>query len=146
MFGSCAMQLRQTRGVFGKGCFVQYHLSEHARSDHIVKPECLFWISGPVAGHQFLMASDSVMSLDHCRVGFQSIRSISLSDGAAMIRVSLVVGPVTTGKEAVSRHVSLNFGNSSFGLLKTFGNRRIEFGQIRVSFTVSTRTGTSVRH
>ena len=140
------MQLRETRGVFAKGCFVQYHLPEHARSDHIVKPECLFWISGPVASHQFLTASDMVMSFDHCRVGFQSIRLISLSDGAAMVRVSLGVGPVTTGKNTVSRHWSLNFGSSSSGLLKTFGNRRIEFGQITVSFTVWTRTGISVRH
>ncbi len=59
------MQLRETRGVFAKGCFVQYHLPEHARSDRIVKPECLFWISGPVAGYQFLTASDMVMSFDH---------------------------------------------------------------------------------
>ena len=55
------MQLRETREEFTEGCFAQYHLPEHARSDHIVKPECLFWISGPVAGHQFLTASDSVI-------------------------------------------------------------------------------------
>ena len=48
MFGSPAMQLRETREKFAKGCFVQYHLPEHARSDHIVKPDCLVWISGSV--------------------------------------------------------------------------------------------------
>ena len=145
MFGSPAMQLRETREDLPKAVSRNI-MPEHARSDHIVKPECLVWISGPVAGHQFLTVSDSAMSFDHGRVGFQSIRPISLSDGAAMVRVSLVVGPVTTGKEAVARHLALNFGSSSFGLLKTFGNRRIEFGQIRVSFTVLARTGMSVRH
>ena len=65
MFGSPAMQLRETRGVFAKGCFVQYHLPEHARSDHIVKPTCLFWISGPVADHQSLTVSDIVIRSLH---------------------------------------------------------------------------------
>ena len=74
------------------------HLLEHARSDHILKPERLFRTAGPVADHDALTVPDIVIRSPWD--GFQSIRPVRFSDCAATVRAGVAVCPVTVGKEA----------------------------------------------